>query len=157
MSDFKLFQLAAMVTGLVLLWQVLAWIARSPQDRWVQLATIAEQEHLQSTPPQALLEQARWLLTARLLRLRGLSVVLGVALLIGAAEGLGWRRTDARGGFRFSLWVCGIILFVVLVGALAFSLVMPWALPLTWQVSAGLALYVGLMAYCCAAGLPHLS
>src|SRR5262245_39544700 len=72
MSDGKLFQLAALALGLVLLWQLLGWISRSPQDRWVQLATIAEEEQLQSMPPQSLLEQARWLITARLLRLRGL-------------------------------------------------------------------------------------
>lgn len=157
MSDLKTFHLVLGVLLLALLWCVLTWLSYAPQERWVHLLAVAQQEQLRGIPPQALLEQAPWLLQARLARLSQLRLLLGLAAVIGLAEGWGWRRSDTLAGFRFTLWVIGTVGGAIVLGGMVFSLLMPWALPLTRTVCYGLTGIVVVITFALAAGLPHLS
>lgn len=156
MSDLKWFRVLLAGQALLVLWLILGWVTAAPAGRWQRLSSIAQAEGITVGPPLTLLRQAEWLLTARLARLQGLSVLLGLAIGIGLAEGWARRRQDVLGGFRLTWWVCGTSGLVLFPGMVGVYLVLPVPFPLTSVGSLGLAAFVGLVGYGLALGKPSI-
>lgn len=157
MSDFKTWYVLVCVALFAMLVMVMTWLGYLPEERLLRLLAIAEQEQLSGVPPSSLLAQADWLIHARLLRLRSLVFLLGVCAVIGLAEGWACRRKDRLGGLRFSLWVCGTVMLVVMVGLVGCYVLLPQPLAFMQWLPWFLGAYVGFMMFTLAAGLPHLT
>jgi hypothetical protein len=130
------------------------WFFGRPESLRLQmLHEVARVEQARTLPPVRFLEQIAWLLTHRKDRLVGM-VGLGVVMLcLGVCEGILCRHRSAKGGFLLTAWTSGVVLFPVLLGAIAAALVLP--LPLNrWVLAGGLASLVGGMGFLLACGRP---
>ncbi len=131
------------------------WLTLTPPVRAAYLSGVLLAESVATLPPAGLGAQARWLIGHRLGGLSGMSVLGGLALVIGLVEGWERRRHNPFGGLGIARLAIGQILATVLVGAVVAYTVLPW--PLSY-VGASLALsgLLGVSASCVAAGLPRL-
>jgi hypothetical protein len=139
--------------GLALLALLGYWLGRPPAVRQAHLLQIWAVESVPTLPPTDLVGQARWLVTHRLARGRGMLPLGGVAGVMGAVEGWERRRRHPFGGFGFARLALGQLLGTLALGAMVGALVLPWPLPLL-PTAATLAGLVGLTAYLLAAGKP---
>jgi hypothetical protein len=131
------------------------WCSLTPEARRLALHRVYVAEQVPTEPPAGLLTQAGWLTTHRLERLQGLLALGGIALVIGAGEGLARRQHDVLGGFLLRWWTAGVVGLAVLPGAVAGFLLAPWPFPTLGSASAGAAL-VGLTMYGLTAGRPYV-
>jgi hypothetical protein len=141
--------------GLALLALVGWWLGLPAPERLTRLRAVQQVEHVVMPPPAALVAQASWLVTHRLARLQGLTVLAGVASVIGLVEGTVRRHHDPLGGMRFACWTLGVVLSALTLGAGAAVLVLPWPLP-PRATAVGLALLLGSAGYALAFGRPLL-
>jgi hypothetical protein len=145
--------LLLVLEGLALFTLVGWWTTRTPLERTAQLVTILVAEHATTAPPATLLAQVQWLVQHRVHRLRSWVELSTVASMIGAIEGMAWRRRHPFGGFGFVRLALGHLLGVGLLGAMVASLVVPVPL-LEVPVAAALAAGTGVTLYLLAAGRP---
>jgi len=131
------------------------WLGLPASERLACLLAVQQGEQVLTPPPDSLVAQATWLSTQRLARLHGLTVLLGVAGMIGFMEGTVRRAHDLLGGMRFACWTLGVVLTALSVGAGVAVLVLPWPLPAR-GLAVGLALLVGSALYALAFGRPLL-
>jgi hypothetical protein len=139
--------------GLALLALVGHWLSLSPAMRQGHLLRVWVVERPPQPPPQDLVGQARWLVSHRLQRLRGMAPLGLVAVVIGAVEGGERRRRHPFGGFGFAQLALGQLLGTLTLGATVGAVVFPWPLPLV-PTAATVASLAGLTAYLIAAGKP---
>jgi hypothetical protein len=139
--------------GLALLALLGYWLGLPLPRRQTHLLRLWAVEQVPLPPPTDLVAQARWLVTHRLQRLRGMALLGGVACLLGAVEGSERRRHHPFGGFGFARLALGQLLGTLALGAMVAAVVVPWPLPLV-PTAAVLASLVGLTAYLLAAGKP---
>ena len=139
--------------GLALLALLGYWLGAPSAIRQAHLLRIWAVESVSTLPPTDLVGQARWLVTHRVRRGRGMVPLGIVAGIIGAVEGWEQRRRHPFGGFGFARLAMGQLLGTLALGAAVASVVLPWSLPLisTASILAGL---LGLTAYLLAAGKP---
>jgi hypothetical protein len=148
--------------GALLLAQLLAlaalvgwWCGLTPEERHLHLQRVSVAEQVATAPPDGLIPQAAWLTTHRVIRLQGLLSLCGIALVIGAGEGLARRQQDVLGGFLLCWWSAGVVGLAVLPGAVAGFLLAPWPLPTLVSASAVAGL-VSLTMYGLTAGRPYV-
>ena len=148
----RLVQLSALACAGLAYW----WLQMPPAHRLARLVQVQRLEHVLQVPPDGYLDQVDWLTTHRLARLTGMTGLLGLAVLIGGAEGLAARQRDVLSGFRLKAWtlaVLGLGLLGVGVGAYAFV-----PLPLDFrQVAGGLAALAGLIGWGLMYGRPYVA
>src|SRR5215510_13652775 len=148
----RLVQLSALACAGLAYW----WLQMPPAHRLARLVQVQRLEHVLQVPPDGYLNQVDWLTTHRLAQLTGMTGLLGMALLIGGAEGVAARQRDVLGGFRLKAWtiaVVGLGLLGVGVGA---YIVVPVPLDLR-QVAGGLALCAGLVGWGLMYGRPYVA
>jgi len=113
-------------------------------------------EHVLQAPPEGYLNQVDWLSTHRLARLTGMTGLLGVAVLVGSAEGVAARQRDVLSGFRLKAWtlaVLGLGLLGVGVGA---YVLLPVPLDMR-QVAGVLALLAAVVGWRLMYGRPYVA
>ena len=131
------------------------WLGLPAPERLARLAAVQQVEHAVTPPPATLVAQASWLVTHRRTRLQGLTVLAGVAGVMGLVEGTVRRQHDPLGGMRFACWTLGVVLSALTIGAGVAVLVLPWPLP-PLAMAVGLALLVGSALSALAFGRPLL-
>jgi hypothetical protein len=139
--------------GLALLALVGHWLSLPQATRQGHLLRIRVVEQIPQPPPPDLVGQARWLVSHRLKRLRGMAPLGLVTVVIGAVEGGERRRRHPFGGFGFARLALGQLLGTLTLGATVGAAVFPWPLPLI-PTAATVASLAGLTAYLIAAGKP---
>jgi hypothetical protein len=141
----------AVVAGVLLLG---LWFFGRPEALRLQmLYEVARVEQTRTLPPASFLDQIPWLIAHRKDRLVGM-VGLGVVMLcLGMCEGILWRHRSPKGGFLLTAWTSGVVLFPVLIGAIAATLVLPFPLG-RWLLAGIFASLVGGMGFLLACGRP---
>jgi hypothetical protein len=130
------------------------WFFGRPEPvRLQMLREVARAEQAQTPPPPAFLEQIPWLLAHRKARLLGMVGLCIVMACIGMCEGIACRHWHPKGGFLLTVWTSGVVLFPVLVGAIAAILVLPVPLD-RWLLASVFAGLVGTMGFLLACGRP---
>jgi hypothetical protein len=143
--------LLAVLAGVVLL--ELWFFGRPEPMRLQMLREVARIEQTLTPPPVTFLAHLPWLIEHRKTRLLGMGGLCVVMACIGLCEGVMRRQRSAKGGFLLSAWTCGVLLFPVLVGAIAATLVLP--VPLSgWLLASVFAGLVGAMTFLLACGRP---
>jgi hypothetical protein len=143
--------LMAVVAGVFLLG---LWFFGQPEPvRLQMLHAIARAEQTLTPPPASFLDQVPWLIAHRKARLLGLVGLCGVMACLGLCEGILSRRRSSRGGFLLTAWTAGVVLFPVLIGAIAATLVLPFPID-RWLLAGGFASLVGGMGFLLARGRP---
>jgi hypothetical protein len=143
--------LLAVVAGVLLveLW----FFGREAPLRLQILREVARIEQALTAPPVDFLDQVPWLFLHRKARLLGMVGPCVVMACLGLCEGILVRHRSAKGGFLLTAWTSGVVLFPVLVAAIAAVLVVP--VPLNgWLLAMGLAGLVGSMGFLLACGRP---
>jgi hypothetical protein len=131
------------------------WCSLTPTARARSLDRVAVEEQATAPPPVGVLAAVTWLTTHRLHRLEGLLLLGGLALIIGASEGLARRQQDVLGGFLLTCWTVGMVGMALLPGAIAGFVLAPWPLPTLASASVGAGL-IGLTMYGLTAGRPYV-
>jgi len=131
------------------------WLGLPAPERLARLVAVQQQEQAATPPPDSLVAQATWLFEHRRARLHGLTVLVGIAGVIGLVEGTVRRHHDPLGGMRFACWTLGVVLGALSLGAGTAVLVLPWPLP-AMALAVGLAVLVGSALYALAFGRPLL-
>ena len=131
MHDAKPVLTLLVLCGVGLGWLGLHWLGMSPKVRSQRLTEIALVEDARMLPPSRLADQGLWLLAHRLVRLQGLSLLLGCSALLGLGEGIALRQRDPQQGMRLRNWTIGLMSGALLPGLVG-GLIL---LPVSWSVS----------------------
>jgi hypothetical protein len=130
------------------------WFFGRPEPLRLQmLREVASAEQALTPPPTTFLEQIPWLLAHRQARLLGMVGLCAVMACMGVCEGMAYRHRAPKGGFLLTAWTSGVVLFPVLIGAIAATLVLPFPLD-RWLLASGFASLVGGMGFLVACGRP---
>jgi hypothetical protein len=143
--------LMAVLVGVLL---VGLWFFGRPEPLRLQmLQAVARAEQALTPPPASFLDQIPWLIAHRKARLLGMVGLCAVMACLGICEGILYRHRSAKGGFFLTAWTSGVVLFPVLLGAMAATLVLPVPLD-RWLLASGFASLVGGMGFLLACGRP---
>jgi hypothetical protein len=143
--------LLAVLAGVLLLG---LWFFGRPEPLRLQmLRDVARAEQALAPPPLTFLEQIPWLIAHRKARLLGMVGLCVVMVCLGICEGILYRHRSTKGGFFLTAWTSGVVLFPVLLGAIAAALVLPFPLD-RWLLVGGFASLVGGMGFLLACGRP---
>jgi hypothetical protein len=143
--------LIAVLVGVVL---VGLWFFGRPESvRLQMLREVARAEQALTSPPTDFLDQIPWLIAHRKARLLGMVGLCAVMACMGVCEGMMCRHHSSKGGFLLTAWTSGVVLFPVLIGAIAAALVLPFPLQ-RWLLASGFAGIAGAIGFLLACGRP---